>query len=86
MKLYYSVRNRFLLNNKMNNGIIRFVSAFYFFSVISLKIVVWAVINKAFSRVARAALSDYFNHNLGVGRGHQIERNNQGTDDLKKFL
>lgn len=72
LKLYYSVRNRFLLNNKMNKGIIRFVSAFYFFSVISLKIVVWTVINRTFSKVARAALSDYFNHNLGVGRGTSL--------------
>ncbi|MCC6636864.1 MAG: hypothetical protein IT278_03965 [Ignavibacteriaceae bacterium] len=72
MKLYYSVRNRFLLNNKMNRGIIRFVSAFYFFGVICCKIIVWTFINRTFSRVARAALSDYFNHNLGAGRGTKL--------------
>ncbi len=73
LKLYYSVRNRFLLNNKMNNGLTRFVTAFYFASVIMLKIVVWSFINKAFAKVARAALADYFNHELGAGRGPRLK-------------
>ncbi len=72
LKLYYSVRNRFLLNNKMNSGLVRIISAIYFISVISLKIIVWSFINKPFSKVARAALSDYFNHNLGSGRGPNL--------------
>lgn len=72
LKLYYSVRNRFLLNNKMNSGVVRIISAVYFISVISLKIIVWSFINKPFSKVARAALSDYFNHNLGSGRGPNL--------------
>ncbi len=73
LKLYYSVRNRFLLNNKMNNGLIRLVTALYFSSVISMKIIVWLFINKAFAKVARAALADYFNHELGAGRGPRLK-------------
>ncbi|MBN8545596.1 MAG: glycosyltransferase family 2 protein [Ignavibacteria bacterium] len=72
LKLYYSVRNRFLLNNKMNSGIVRLISAIYFFAVISLKIVVWSFTNKPFAKVARAALNDYFAHNLGSGRGPNL--------------
>ncbi|GAB1347894.1 hypothetical protein MASR1M107_01050 [Ignavibacteriales bacterium] len=61
-----------MLNNKMNSGLVRIISAIYFISVISLKIIVWSFINKPFSKVARAALSDYFNHNLGSGRGPNL--------------
>ncbi len=78
LKLYYSVRNRFLLNNKMNKGVIRLVTALYFASVIAMKIIVWSFINKAFSRVARAALSDYFNHELGAGRGTMLKQITEG--------
>lgn len=78
LKLYYSVRNRFLLNNKMNKGVIRLVTALYFASVIAMKIIVWSFINKAFSRVARAALSDYFSHELGAGRGTMLKEITEG--------
>lgn len=78
LKLYYSVRNRFLLNNKMNKGVIRLVTALYFSSVISLKIMVWSFVNKPFARVARAALSDYFNHELGAGRGTMLKELTEG--------
>lgn len=73
LKLYYSVRNRFLLNNKMNRGLTRIVTSIYFGLVIMLKITVWSVINKTFSKVARAALSDYFRHELGAGRGPRLK-------------
>ncbi|KAB2908274.1 MAG: glycosyltransferase family 2 protein [Ignavibacteriales bacterium] len=78
LKLYYSVRNRLLLNNKMNRGFTRLLAMGYFLSVIMLKIVVWSVVNPKFSKVARAALRDYFRNELGVGRGHQLKEITEG--------
>jgi GT2 family glycosyltransferase len=72
LKLYYSVRNRFLLNNKMNRGIVRVITAFYFFAIICLKMFFWVFINRQFAKVAKIALADYFRQNLGAGRGNRI--------------
>jgi len=68
-KLYYSVRNRFLLINTGFSGFIRHVARVYFLCAISAKILVWYVTRPTFAQAATMGLMDYFKGNLGKGRG-----------------
>lgn len=70
-KVYYSVRNRFLLIGTAFSGFERAVASVYFTSVITVKMIVWAVINHSFFRAAVLGLSDYAAGRLGEGRGLQ---------------
>ena len=70
-KLYYSVRNRFLLIRTAFTGLERAVASVYFAAVISAKMVVWAVVNRSFLRAAGMGLADYAAGRLGEGRGLQ---------------
>lgn len=73
-KLYYSVRNRLLLINSMNSGVVKFIAKFYFITVILAKILLWSVTNSKFSKTARLALRDYFKGNLGKGNGLNLNQ------------
>ncbi len=70
-KVYYSVRNRFLLITTAFAGLERAVAAVYFASVITAKMIVWAVVNRPFFRAAALGLADYVSGRLGEGRGLQ---------------
>jgi hypothetical protein len=70
-KVYYSVRNRFLLINTAFVGLECAVASVYFTSVITAKMIVWAVVNRPFFRAAALGLADYVAGRLGEGRGLQ---------------
>ena len=70
-KVYYSVRNRFLLIGTAFAGLERAVASVYFASVITAKMIVWAVVNRPFFRAAALGLADYASGRLGEGRGLQ---------------
>ena len=71
-KLYYSVRNRLLLINEMNRGVIKFISKLYFIIVIILKLIFWKLINNNFFNAAKFGLQDYLNNHFYEGRGFQL--------------
>jgi len=68
-KLYYSVRNRFLLINTAFSGESRAVARVYFLAVLLLKLSIWRLLNPRFYRVARMGLKDYLGGAFGAGRG-----------------
>ncbi|PKL89914.1 MAG: hypothetical protein CVV23_02455 [Ignavibacteriae bacterium HGW-Ignavibacteriae-2] len=69
MKLYYSVRNRLLLINIMNKGLIRIISNLYFVIVIHGKLIYWRFMNKQFFVAASKGLDDYYTNNFHKGNG-----------------
>jgi GT2 family glycosyltransferase len=71
-KLYYSVRNRLLLINQMNTGLLRIISTAYFISVITLKLIYWKLLNKNFYKAARMGIRDYMNKNFYKGNGMEF--------------
>lgn len=71
-KLYYSVRNRFLLINLAFTGIEKIVAKTYFFIIIHCKILIWLFTNKQFSVVARIGLKDYKRNNFYEGNGLRL--------------
>jgi len=70
-KVYYSVRNRFLLISTAFSGLERAVASAYFASVITAKMLVWALVNRPFFRAAAMGLADYAAGRFGEGRGLQ---------------
>ncbi len=70
-KVYYSVRNRFLLIGTAFAGLERAVASVYFASVITAKMIVWSVVNRSFFRAAALGLADYAAGRFGEGRGLQ---------------
>lgn len=69
MKLYYSVRNRYLLIHTAFSGTQRAIASVYFTGVIGAKMIAWAVVNRTFFRAAFMGLADYAAGRLGAGRG-----------------
>lgn len=68
-KLYYSVRNRFLLIRVAFSGIDRIAASVYFAMVIAGKMALWALANRVFFRAAAMGLADYARGRFGEGRG-----------------
>jgi GT2 family glycosyltransferase len=68
-KIYYAVRNRFLLIDLAFDGATRIVARTYFTSVIMLKLFVWRLVKPRFFRAAWFGLWDYLRGNFGPGRG-----------------
>ncbi|MFH1528457.1 MAG: glycosyltransferase family 2 protein [Bacteroidota bacterium] len=71
-KLYYSVRNRYLLIKSSFQGTNYVIANLYFSIVIFLKIVYWKFRNPIFFKAAIAGLQDYRKKNFGKGRGHEF--------------
>lgn len=69
LKLYYAVRNRLLLINKMDKGLINIIAKCYFLIVISIKLVYWKLLNPSFYFIAKAGMKDYFGKRFYQGRG-----------------
>lgn len=69
LKLYYSVRNRLLLVWTAYPLWIRIVASLYFACVISLKMLVWLVVNREFLRASAMGLEDFVRGRFGEGRG-----------------
>jgi GT2 family glycosyltransferase len=68
-KLYYSIRNRFLLIRTSFFGIDRWFGLFYFSLSLIVKLVNWRFTNYGFFRAAWMGIEDYFLGNFGPGRG-----------------
>ena len=71
-KLYYAIRNRLLLINVAFGGFNRLVAKLWFLSALSLKLLVWAFMNRAFYRAARMGIADYFQGRFFRGRGVDV--------------
>jgi GT2 family glycosyltransferase len=67
--LYYSVRNRLLLISLILSGSMKLIAKIYFISVITLKMIIWKIINPRFYQAAKYGLEDYFRKNFFKGRG-----------------
>ncbi|MFW9952804.1 MAG: glycosyltransferase family 2 protein [Candidatus Thorarchaeota archaeon] len=67
--LYYSVRNRLLLISLILSGSMKLIAKIYFLSVISLKMIIWKIINPRLYQSAKYGLEDYFRKNFFKGRG-----------------
>jgi GT2 family glycosyltransferase len=74
-KLYYSVRNRLLLINQINKGVMKIISTLYFITVISAKIVFWKIFNYKFYKAARLGIRDYRKKNFYQGNGMKFISN-----------
>jgi GT2 family glycosyltransferase len=72
LKLYYAVRNRLLLINNMNKGLINLIAKFYFLIVISIKLLYWKFLKPKFYYIAKAGLKDYFSKRFFMGRGIEV--------------
>lgn len=73
-KVYYSVRNRFLLISTAFAGPERAVASVYFASVIAAKLIAWAAVNRSFFRAAAMGLADWAGGRFGEGRGLEAFR------------
>ncbi len=71
-KIYYAVRNRFLLINTAFDGADRFIARLYFSVVISAKLLYWAATHRKFFRAAWFGLQDYARGRFGPGRGTTV--------------
>lgn len=67
--LYYSIRNRLLLINTSIPARYKFIAKTYFFLVISIKLIVWFILNPEYFKIAKMGLEDYFRKNFYEGRG-----------------
>jgi len=67
--LYFSVRNRLLLISVILSGSTKLIAKIYFLSVITLKMIIWKIINPRFYQAAKYGLEDYFRKNFFKGRG-----------------
>ncbi len=75
-KLYFSTRNRLLLIKTAFPGFAGLIARLYFSLVITLKLAVWAFVNKPFFHAALLGLRDYLASNYQEGRGtSRIQRN-----------
>ncbi len=70
-KLYYSVRNRFLLIHSGFRGLTRVSAMVYFAVVIGVKLLYWSFRRPLFCRAGMMGLCDFFAGRLGAGRGIQ---------------
>jgi len=68
-RLYYCVRNRFLLIREGFGGPAGAVGMVYYLLAISLKLVYWKFRNPRLHRAALAGVVDYFGGRYGEGRG-----------------
>ena len=68
-KIYYAVRNRFLLINVAFEGFDRVIARLYFSSVIVAKLLYWRVANPKFFRATWYGIQDYRKGRFGAGRG-----------------
>jgi GT2 family glycosyltransferase len=71
-KLYYAVRNRLLLINKMDKGLLNIVASLYFLFVIFFKLVYWKFLNPKFYYTTKIGLKDYFGKKFYKGRGMEF--------------
>jgi GT2 family glycosyltransferase len=68
-KLYYSVRNRFLLIRTAFSGISRWIAVLYFSLSLTVKMAMWWFNDIELFQVSRAGIEDYFAGRFGSGRG-----------------
>lgn len=68
-KLYYSVRNRFLLIKTALRGPQKLAAGVYFLSIISIKLLIWRLINPRFFKAAWFGLQDFWAARFYEGRG-----------------
>jgi GT2 family glycosyltransferase len=68
-KLYYSVRNRFLLIKTAFSGLSRWVAVLYFSLSLMVKMMIWWFNNAELFQASRMGIEDYFRGRFGPGRG-----------------
>jgi GT2 family glycosyltransferase len=68
-KLYYSMRNRFLLIKTALRGADRWIATVYFCISMTVRLVQWRFSNYRYFKVTWMGIQDYFLGNFGPGRG-----------------
>jgi len=71
-KLYYSVRNRFLLIRVAFKGINKIIASIYFTAVILYKLFIWRFSNRKFYYAAKIGFIDYLKKNFYKGKGEMF--------------
>jgi len=68
-KMYYSVRNRYLLIHTSFVGYDRWFALIYFTLSILVKMINWRFGNDQYFKASKMGIEDYLAHNFGPGRG-----------------
>lgn len=68
-KLYYTMRNRFLLIRTAFSGAPRLIAMILFSVAITGRMIIWKFVNEKYYNATRMGIEDYFRGRLGPGRG-----------------
>jgi GT2 family glycosyltransferase len=79
-KLYYSMRNRYLLIRTAFSGMQRWTAMIYFSISIIVKMINWRFVNVKYYQALRMGIEDYFAGRFGRGRGLEYVAEHQKKD------